>query len=159
MKHSVDYKIGVISDTHGLLRPSVIKEFQNVDFIIHAGDIGKPKVLESLQNICKVYPVCGNVDKSDWTDDLPKTDVVKIGDIYLYVLHDINELDLNPAASGFNVVISGHSHMPRCERKKDGVLYLNPGSAGPGRFKLPISIAFLYVKGNDINYEIVYLKE
>lgn len=120
LKHTVDYKIGVISDTHGLLRPSVIRAFQNVDVIIHAGDIGKPLVLESLQDICTVYPVCGNVDKSDWAVDLPKTEVAKIGDIYLYVLHDINELDLNPAASGFNVVISGHSHMPKSERK-DGV--------------------------------------
>jgi uncharacterized protein len=157
MKRTFDYKIGIISDTHGLIRKSVLKSFKDVDLIVHAGDVGKPEVLETLQNIAKVYPVRGNVDGGKWTDSLPLTDVVQVGQIYLYVLHDLDSLDLDPVTAGFNVVISGHSHIPKIE-KKDDILFLNPGSAGPKRFDYPISIAFLYIKGTSIETEIVELK-
>ena len=157
MKRTFDYKIGIISDTHGLIRKSVLKSFKDVDLIVHAGDVGKPEVLETLQNIAKVYPVRGNVDGGKWTDSLPLTDVVQVGQIYLYVLHDLDSLDLDPVTAGFNVVISGHSHIPKIE-KKDNILFLNPGSAGPKRFDYPISIAFLYIKGTSIETEIVELK-
>ena len=157
MKRTFDHKIGIISDTHGLLRQSVVKSFKDVDLIVHAGDIGKPEVLDTLQTIVQVHPVRGNVDGGKWTDKLPFTEVVQVGQIYLYVLHDINELDLDPAAAGFNAVISGHSHIPKIE-ERNGILYINPGSAGPRRFKYPVSIAFLYIKGNVIETEIVELK-
>ncbi len=157
MKHTFDYKIGIISDTHGLSRQSVVKSFKDVDMIVHAGDIGTQEVLESLQAITSVHPVRGNVDGGKWTDNLPFTDVVQVGQVYLYVLHDLNSLDLDPEAAGFNVVISGHSHIPKIE-ERNGVLFLNPGSAGPRRFKYPISIAFLYIKGSAIEAEIVELK-
>jgi putative phosphoesterase len=157
MKLKFDYKIGVISDTHGLIRQSVVKSFKDVDLIVHAGDVGKPEVLETLQTIAKVHPVRGNVDGGKWTDNLPFTDVVQVGQACLYVLHDLDTLDLDPAAAGFNAVISGHSHIPKIE-KRDDVLFLNPGSAGPRRFKYPISIAFLYIKGTSIETEIVKLK-
>ena len=157
MKRTFDHKIGIISDTHGLVRQRVVKSFKDVDLIVHAGDIGKPEVLETLQSIARVYPVRGNVDGGKWTDNLPYTEVVKVGQVYLYVLHDVDELDLDPAAAGFNAVISGHSHVPKIE-ERDGVLFINPGSAGARRFKYPVSIAFLYIKGAVIETEIVELK-
>ncbi len=157
MKRTFDYKIGVISDTHGLIRRSVIKSFEDVDLIVHAGDIEEPDVLETLQTITTVYPVRGNVDGGKWAKSLPNTEVVQVGQVYLYVLHDLNTLNLDPAAAGFNVVIYGHSHIPNIE-KSDDVLFLNPGSAGPRRFDYPISIAFLYIKGTSIETEIVELK-
>ncbi len=157
MKRTFDYKIGIISDTHGLVRQSVVKSFKGVDLIIHAGDAGGPEVLETLQSITKVHPVRGNVDDGKWTDGLPVTNAVQVGQVFLYVLHDLNELDLDPAVAGFNVVIYGHSHIPNIE-KSDGVLFLNPGSAGPRRFDYPISIAFLYIKGTTVETEIVELK-
>ena len=158
MKRTFDYKIGVISDTHGLVRKSVIKSFKDVDLIVHAGDIDKPDVLETLQTIAMVHPVRGNIDGGKWARNLPYTEVVQVGQIYLYVLHDLDLLDLDPATAGFNVVISGHSHIPKIE-ERSGVLFLNPGSAGPKRFDYPISIAFLYIKGTSIETEIVELKE
>ena len=157
MKRTFDHKIGIISDTHGLIRQSVVKSFNDVDLIVHAGDVGKPEVLETLQAIAKVYPVRGNVDGGKWTDNLPFTEVVKVGQVFLYVLHDVNALDLDPVAAGFNAVISGHSHIPEIE-KRNGVLFLNPGSAGPKRVRYPVSIAFLYVNGASIDTEIVGLE-
>mgnify|MGYP001948353245 FL=1 len=157
MKRTFDYKIGVISDTHGLVRKSVIKSFNDVDLIVHAGDIGTHEALKTLQTIAKVYPVRGNVDGGKWCKNLPFIDVVQVDQVYLYVLHDLNELDLDPVAAGFNVVISGHSHIPKIE-EQNGILFLNPGSAGPRRFKYPISIAFLYIKGALIEAEIMELK-
>jgi putative phosphoesterase len=158
MKRTFDYKIGIISDTHGLVRKSVIKSFKDVDLIIHAGDVGTPEVLESLQIIAKVHPVRGNVDGGKLADSLPFTEVVEVGHVHLYVLHDLDSLDLDPETAGVNVVISGHSHIPRID-KKDDILFLNPGSAGPRRFEYPISIAFLYIKGTSIEVETVELKE
>jgi len=157
MKRTFDYKIGVISDTHGLVRKSVLKSFKSVDLIVHAGDVGEPKVLDTLQTVAKVHPVRGNVDGGKWTNNLPLTEVVEVGQVYLYVLHDLGSLELDPAAAGFNAVISGHSHIPKVENRDD-ILYLNPGSAGPKRFDYPISIAFLYIKGTSIETEIVELK-
>ncbi len=157
MKCTYNYKIGVISDTHGLIRKSVVKSFNDVDLIVHAGDIDKPGVLETLKTIATVHPVRGNIDGGKWTKSLPHTEVVQVGQIYLYVLHDLSLLDLDPAAAGFQVVISGHSHIPKIE-ERNGILFLNPGSAGPRRFDYPISIAFLYIKGTSIEVEIVKLK-
>ena len=157
MKRTFDYKIGVISDTHGLVRKSVLKSFKSVDLIVHAGDVGEPKVLDTLQTVAMVHPVRGNVDGGKWTNNLPLTEVVEVGQVYLYVLHDLGSLELDPAAAGFNAVISGHSHIPKVENRDD-ILYLNPGSAGPKRFDYPISIAFLYIKGTSIETEIVELK-
>ncbi len=157
MKRTFDYKIGVISDTHGLIRKSVVKSFKDVDLIVHAGDIDKPGVLETLQTIATVHPVRGNIDGGKWVKNLPYTEVVQVGQIYLYVIHDLDTLDLDPEAAGFNAVISGHSHIPKIE-ERNGVFYINPGSAGPRRFKYPVSIAFLYIKGAVIETEIVELK-
>ena len=154
MKRTFDHKIGIISDTHGLIRQSVVKSFNDVDLIVHAGDVGKPEVLETLQDITRVYPVRGNVDGGKWTDNLPFTEVVKVGQVFLYVLHDVNALDLDPVAAGFNAVISGHSHIPEFE-KRNGVLFLNPGSAGPKLSRYSTSIAFLYINGVSIDTEIV----
>jgi len=157
LKRTFDHKIGIISDTHGLVRQGVVKSFKDVDLIVHAGDVGKPEALETLQAITRVYPVRGNIDGGKWTDKLPFTEVIKVGQVYLYVLHDLNSLDLDPAAAGFNAVISGHSHVPKIENR-NGVLFLNPGSAGPRRFKYPVSVAFLYVNGVSIDAEIVELE-
>jgi putative phosphoesterase len=157
LKRTFDHKIGIISDTHGLIRQSVVKSFNDVDLIVHAGDVGKPEVLETLQAIARVYPVRGNVDSGKWTDNLPFTEVVKVGQAYLYILHDLNSLDLDPVAAGFNAVISGHSHISKIE-ERNGVLFLNPGSAGPKRLKYSASIAFLYINGVSIDTEIVELK-
>ena len=157
MKRTFSHKIGIISDTHGLVRQRVVKSFKDVDLIVHAGDIGTHEALETLQTIARVYPVRGNVDGGKWADNLPFTEVVKVGQAYLYVLHDINALDLDPVAAGFNAVISGHSHIPEIE-KRNGVLFLNPGSAGPKRLKYSASIAFLYVNGVSISAEIVELE-
>ena len=157
MKRTFDHKIGIISDTHGLIRQSVVESFNDVDLIVHAGDVGKPEVLETLQTITRAYPVRGNVDGGKWTDNLPFTEVVKVGQVFLYVLHDVNALDLDPVAAGFNAVISGHSHIPKIE-EQNGVLFLNPGSAGPKRVRYPVSIAFLYVNGASIDTEIVELE-
>ncbi len=157
MKRTFDHKIGIISDTHGLIRQSVVKSFNDVDLIVHAGDIGTREALKTLQTTAKVYPVRGNVDNGKWTENLPFTEVVQVGQIYLYVIHDLDTLDLDPEAAGFKAVISGHSHIPKIE-ERNGILYINPGSAGPRRFKYPVSIAFLYIKGDVIDTEIVELK-
>ncbi len=130
--------------------------FADVDLIIHAGDIGSREVLETLQTITKVYAVRGNVDAGELAARLAKTEVVKVGEFFFYVLHDISELDLDPAAAGFHAVICGHSHRPKIE-KRDGVLFLNPGSAGPKRFGLPVTLAFIYVKGVTLETVLVEL--
>ena len=157
MKHTFDHKVGIISDTHGLVRQRVVKSFKDVDLIVHAGDIGTHEVLETLQATARVYPVRGNVDGGKWADNLPFAEAVKVGQAYLYVLHDINALDLDPVAAGFNAVISGHSHVPKIE-EQNGVLFLNPGSAGPKRPRYSVSVAFLYVNGVSIDTEIVELE-
>jgi hypothetical protein len=138
--------IGLISDTHGLLREEALRALQGADLIIHAGDIGKPEILDALRKVAPVIAVSGNIEQGPsapaWASALPETAVAEAGPVTIYVLHDIHQLDLDPAAAGFQIVVSGHSHQPsRVER--DGVLYLNPGSAGPRRFRLPVSLARL----------------
>jgi putative phosphoesterase len=150
------HTVGVISDTHGLLRPEALAALAGVERIVHAGDIGAPEVLTALGRIAPVTAVRGNNDRDRWAADIPETDVLEIGDVSLYVLHDLHELDLDPRAAGFAAVIAGHSHQPRME-ERDGVLYLNPGSAGPRRFKLPISLARLTVAGSRLRAELVTL--
>jgi uncharacterized protein len=139
-------RIGLISDTHGLLRPEALAALAGVSQIVHAGDIGSEDVLTQLRAIAPVTAVRGNNDKAPWGRRIPETEALKIEGITLYVLHDLSELDLDPAAAGFSVVVSGHSHKPVIT-KKDDVLYVNPGSAGPRRFKLPVTIALLDIDG------------
>lgn len=132
--------------------------FADVDLIIHAGDIGNPDVLKALQSIAKVHAVHGNVDVGKLAANLPKIEVIKVGELLFCVLHDIYDLAFDPAAAGFHAVISGHSHIPTIE-KRGGVLFLNPGSAGPKRFKHPVTLAFIYVKGITLEAEVVEVGE
>jgi hypothetical protein len=132
----------LISDTHGLLRPEAVEALQGSELIIHAGDVGNPEILESLRGIAPVVAVRGNVDKEEWAQILPPTAVAEAGAVMIYVLHDLNELDLDPRAAGFQIVVSGHSHKPG-KMEREGVLYVNPGSAGPRRFQLPVTVALL----------------
>ena len=149
--------IGIISDTHGLVRTEAIEILKGCELIIHAGDVGKYEVIHSLEEIAPVIAVRGNVDKGDWANTLPKTQVVEVSNIFIYVIHDIGELDLNPKAAGFNIVIYGHSHKPKKEIV-DGIIYLNTGSAGPRRFNLPISLALMTIDRNAINVSFMELK-
>jgi putative phosphoesterase len=146
-------RVGVISDTHGLLREEVVKALVGSDFIIHAGDIDTPEILQTLAKIAPVTVVRGNVDRGAWAKKIPKTDVLEALGVSIYVLHNLQELDLNPRAAGFAAVIYGHSHQPKQEMK-DGVLYFNPGSAGPRRFKLPVSVGQLTIEGGKVSAEI-----
>ncbi len=150
-------RIGLISDTHGLLRPQALAALGRSDLIIHAGDIGKPEVLAALEKLAPVVAVRGNVDTSPWADILPETAVAEAGSVLLYVLHNLQALDLNPAVAGFHVVISGHSHQPG-KFERDGVLYINPGSAGPRRFQLPVSVARLNLERAPFEVEFVELQ-
>lgn len=148
--------IGVISNTHGLLRPEAMKALSGVEQIIHAGDVGKPETLHALQAIAPTIAVRGNIDKREWACHLPMTEVVEIDDVLLYVLHDLNTLDLDPKVAQMNAVIYGHSHQPKIEWKDD-VLYLNPGSAGPCRFDLSVSIGILSVATKQLEAKLVNL--
>jgi putative phosphoesterase len=148
--------VGVISDTHGVLRPEAVRALQGSDLVIHAGDIGDPEVLRELRDIAPVFAVRGNNDKGAWAGEIPMTEVVEVGGLLVYVLHEVSLLDLDPAAAGFAAVVYGHSHQPAIEYRK-GVLFLNPGSAGPRRFKLPVAVARLIVSGSDLRPEIVDL--
>jgi putative phosphoesterase len=150
------HRLGVISDTHGLVRPEAIAALEGVEMIIHAGDVGGPEVLEALRAVAPVVAVRGNNDTGDWARDLPETEVVACGSVMLYVLHDVHTLDLDPAAAGFHAVISGHSHRPAVAKRGD-ILFLNPGSAGPRRFKLPISLAHLSVHGDVLDARLIDL--
>jgi putative phosphoesterase len=138
------FTVGLISDTHGLLRPEAVRALRGSDVIVHAGDIGSPDVLDELSRVAPVTAVRGNNDKGSWASALPETDVLTIGATCLLVIHDLADLDRDPAAAGFHVVVSGHSHRPgyRMER---GVLFVNPGSAGPRRFRLPVAAGRLLV--------------
>lgn len=148
--------VGVISDTHGLLRPEAVAALHASEVIIHAGDVGDPRILDRLRAIAPTFAVRGNVDTSAWATVLPLTDVVDVGGLQIYVLHNLADLDVNPRAAGFAAVISGHTHRPLVEIR-DEVLYLNPGSAGPRRFSLPIAVARLRVTGARLSHEIVDL--
>jgi hypothetical protein len=141
--------IGIISDTHGLLRPEARERLAGVDHIIHAGDIGGPEVISGLRELAPTTAIRGNVDKGSWANHHPNTEWLTLGGRSIYVLHNLNELDLDPAGAGLDVVISGHSHQPKIETI-DGVLYLNPGSAGPRRFTLPIALATLELTDDEL---------
>ena len=132
--------VGLISDTHGLLRPEALRALEDSDLIIHAGDVGDPKILEELCRLAPVVAVKGNIDAGAWAADLPETAVAEVGPDVIYVVHDIKALDLNPKAAQMAMVVSGHSHTPSRE-ERDGVVYVNPGSAGPRRFHLPVTVA------------------
>ncbi len=151
-------RIGLISDTHGLLRKEAVEALRGSELIIHAGDVGKPEILEELKKIAPVVAVRGNVDTEPWAQALPETTVTKTGSVLIYVLHDVKTLDLNPAAAGFHIVVSGHSHKP-AKTECDGVLYINPGSAGPRRFQLPVAVACLRLGGTPYEVEFVDLEE
>ena len=148
--------IGVISDTHGLLCSEAVDALRGSQHIIHAGDVGDPEILRQLGAVAPVTAIRGNVDKGVWARKLPETEVVEIGGVSIYILHDIAKLDLKPEAAGFQVVIYGHSHVPKHETR-DGVLYLNPGSAGPRRFGLPVSVGRITMVEGEIKAEILLL--
>ena len=154
--NTIEKVIGVISDTHGLLRPEAVEALRGVELILHAGDVGSPEVLDALQGIAPVVAVRGNNDKGAWAEELPAWEVAEVGVVFIYMIHDVKEIDLSPEGAGFQVVVSGHSHKPSVEERK-GVLYVNPGSAGPRRFKLPISVARLTVSGETVSAELVEL--
>lgn len=151
-----EHVVGVISDTHGLVRPQAIEALRGSELIVHAGDIGAAAVLEALAAIAPVTAIRGNNDRDAWARDLPETAAVEARGSWLYLVHDVHDLDLDPRAAGFAAVISGHSHKPAVS-EKNGILYLNPGSAGPRRFKLPIAVARLYVSTDRVRAEIVEL--
>jgi putative phosphoesterase len=148
--------IGVISDTHGLLRPEAVTALRGAERIIHAGDIGAPEVLTALAEIAPVTAVRGNNDKGAWAARIPETAVLEVGGTSIYVIHDVNELDVDPSAGGFGIVVAGHSHQPAQDRR-DGVLFFNPGSAGPRRFRLPISVGRLRVGAGAARGELITL--
>ncbi len=152
MNEPKEHLIGVISDTHGLLRPEALEALRGVSLILHAGDVGKPEILTRLGEVAPVKAVRGNVDRGDWAQQLPVTEVVEIGDVFFYMLHILDDLGLDPVSAGFKVVVFGHSHKPSQEVKK-GVLYLNPGSAGPKRFKLPVSLTRVKVREQGVEVE------
>ena len=136
--------VGLISDTHGLLREEVLLALHGSDLVIHAGDVGKPEIIESLKAVAPVVAVRGNIDKGPWALTLPTAAIAEVGSAIIYVFHSLGELDLDPAAAGFQVVVSGHSHRPS-RKERGGVLYVNPGSAGPRRFRLPVTMARLHL--------------
>jgi putative phosphoesterase len=149
--------VGVISDTHGLLRPEAVATLQGSDYIIHAGDVGDPAILKRLKEIAPVTAVRGNVDRGSWAKKILETNVLEIKGLSIYVLHDLNQLDLNPEAAGFSAVVSGHSHMPKQETK-NGVLYFNPGSTGPKRFKLPVTVGRIRIQDGKLHGEILQIR-
>jgi putative phosphoesterase len=150
-------RIGLISDTHGLLRPEAVSFLRGCDHIVHGGDIGHAEILTQLSALAPVTAVRGNNDNGPWAERLSQTQFVQIGEIFVYALHDIAQLDIEPGGAGVHVVVSGHSHKPSVEHR-DGVLYVNPGSAGPRRFRLPISVAELVADGRAVSARIVELE-
>src|SRR4051812_37713460 len=150
--------IGVISDTHGLLRPAALELLRGSGHIVHAGDVGAFEILDQLAKVAPLTAIRGNVDKSPWARTLPESEFIELGGISIYVLHDLAKLDLKPDAAGIKAVITGHSHVPRQEIR-NGVLYFNPGSAGPRRFKLPVTLGRLVVTNGKIRGEIVPIPE
>ena len=150
-------RVGVISDTHGLLRPTAVQALQGAEHILHAGDVGDPEILEALRDIAPVTAIRGNIDQGGACANLPATELVELGGRSIYMLHDVKQLDLNPEAAGVAAVVFGHSHKPAIEWRR-GVLFLNPGSAGPRRFQLPVTVAWLDIGSNALNAQIVQLQ-
>jgi len=149
-------RVGVISDTHGLLRSEAAAALRGCNLIIHAGDVGNAAVLDELRGIAPTFAIRGNIDTGSWAARLPPTDIVEVGELSFYVLHNIADLDLDPPTAGFAAVVYGHSHQPAIATR-DGVLYLNPGSAGPRRFRLPVSVAVLEVQGGTVEARLIEL--
>lgn len=149
-------RLGLISDTHGLLRPEASALLKGCDHIIHGGDIGGADILAQLSELAPVTAVRGNNDKGLWADALCETELIRIGEVSIYVIHDLARIDIDPASADVRVVVSGHSHKPAIE-ERNGVLYVNPGSAGPRRFTLPIAVAELLINGNSVSAHIVDL--
>lgn len=154
--HEGERIVGLISDTHGLVRPEAVEALRGVELILHAGDVGGPHVLEQLGVVAPVVAVRGNNDTGAWAEALPDWEAVEIGPVSIYVLHDLKEIDISPAGAGFRVVVSGHSHRPSAEDRR-GVLYVNPGSAGPRRFSLPVGVARLKVSGEAVDAQLIEL--
>jgi putative phosphoesterase len=148
--------LGLISDTHGLMRPEALAALHGSDLIVHAGDVGKPEIIEELRGIAPVIAVRGNIDKGPWASRLPASAVAELGPARIYVLHDIEQLDLDPVADQFNLIVSGHSHQPS-HTERGGVMYVNPGSAGPRRFRLPVMLARVDVSIDPWRVEFVEL--
>ncbi len=151
-----DLRVGVISDTHGLLRPEARAFLIGCDYIVHGGDVGAPQILDELAAVAPLIAVRGNNDSQPWSARLRETELIRIGGIFAYVIHDLAELDIDPDAAGVRVVISGHSHKPKVT-ERDGILYVNPGSCGPRRFKLPVSVAELIVTGSEVSARTIEL--
>jgi len=149
--------LGLISDTHGLLREEAVSALRGSDLILHAGDVGAPEILETLRNLAPVVAVRGNVDTGEWAQALPLKEAISAGPAMIYMIHILNDLDMNPAAGGFQIVVSGHSHKPG-QSEKDGVIYINPGSAGPRRFYLPVTVARLDLGGRPWKVEFIELE-
>jgi hypothetical protein len=153
-----DLRVGLISDTHGLLRPEATAYLTGCDYIVHGGDVGNPEILDELARMAPLIVVRGNNDTQPWATRLAQTELVRIGGIFAYVIHNLEELDIDPAAAGVSVVISGHSHQPKIEERA-GILYVNPGSCGPRRFNLPIAAGELIVSGSVVKPRIVVLAQ
>jgi uncharacterized protein len=150
------FRIGLVSDTHGLLRPEAKAALRGSHHIVHGGDIVDPAILDELATIAPVTAVRGNNDRGPWAEKLRETETVEVGGVVIYAIHDLSQLDIDPAAAGVKVVVSGHSHKPKIE-ERDGVLFVNPGSAGPRRFTLPIAVAELIVEGQSASARIIRL--
>jgi uncharacterized protein len=156
MANTDSFRVGLISDTHGLLRPAVRTFLIGCDYIVHGGDIGGPAIVRELQSIAPLIAVRGNNDRQPWANKIADTELRRVGNVFVYVLHDLSALDFDVAAVGVRVVISGHSHKPRIEERA-GILYLNPGSCGPRRFRLPVSVGELTVTGSSVHARLVDL--
>jgi putative phosphoesterase len=150
-------RVGLISDTHGLLRPEALTFLRGSEYIVHAGDIGDPRVITELSVLAPVTAVRGNNDRGVWAQEIPEAQVLQVDNVFIYILHNVAELNLDPVAAGFQVVVSGHSHQPSVE-ERNGVLYVNPGSCGPRRFKLPITAAELDIEGHFVTARVVELE-
>jgi len=149
-------RIGVISDTHGLMRPEALRALQGAEHILHAGDVGDPAILDALRAIAPVTAIRGNIDEGGPCSHLPSTELVELGGRSIYMLHDVKKIDLNPEAAGIAAVVFGHSHKPFLEWRR-GLLFLNPGSAGPRRFELPVTFAWLKIEANEVSARVVPL--
>jgi uncharacterized protein len=149
-------RIGVISDTHGLMRPQALRALQGAEHILHAGDVGDPAILDALRAIAPVTAIRGNIDEGGPCSHLPSTELVELGGRSIFMLHDVKKIDLNPEAAGIAAVVFGHSHKPLLEWRR-GVLFLNPGSAGPRRFELPVTFAWLKIEANKVSARVVPL--
>jgi putative phosphoesterase len=154
---SADLRVGLVSDTHGLLRPEVRAFLVGCDYIVHGGDVGAAGILEQLAAMAPLIAVKGNNDTQPWASRLRETELIRVGNVFVYVIHDLARLDIEPGAAGVRVIVSGHSHKPQV-RERDGVLYVNPGSCGPRRFKLPISVGELMVSGSGVQARTVDLE-